>query len=98
MLINRSGGGGENVTNEVEIQNPLIGQLAQLVQFVPKQENQELKYLWAKFDSTGETLITLLPCAIPDSYTEGIGADGYYYQRIEYIVGADDKGTYLLEL
>ena len=56
------------------------------------------KYLWAKFDSTGETFIELLTSNKSDAYTDGLGGDGYYYQRIVYVVGADDKGTYLLEV
>lgn len=95
MLINRTGGGGENVTNEVEVQTPLIDQIAQLVAISPRPE---MKYLWAKFDATGETFIELITSTVSDAYTDGIGEDGYYYQRIVYVVGADDKGTYLLEL
>lgn len=95
MLINRTGGGGESVTNEVEIQTPLIDQLAQLVAISPRPE---MRYLWAKFDATGETFIELITSTVSDAYTDGIGEDGYYYQQIVYIVGADDKGTYLLEL
>lgn len=54
--------------------------------------------LWAKFDSTGENLQTLLVSTDADAYPDGFGDDGYYYQKIVYIVGADDTGTYLLEV
>lgn len=95
MLINRTGGGGENVTNEVTTQVTLLDQLSQLISITPRPE---MKYLWAKFDSTGDTFIELLLSSTEDAYVDGLGEDGYYYQRIVYIVGADDKGTYLLEL
>ena len=59
---------------------------------------KDAKYLWAKFDSTGETLIELLVDTDSEAYSEGLGVDGYYYQRIVYVIGADNVGTYLLEL
>lgn len=95
MLINRTGGGGENVTDEVKVQTPLIGMMAQLVAITPKST---MRYLWAKFDSTGENFIELVMSSQSDAYAEGLADDGYYYQQIVYVVGADNKGTYLLEL
>jgi hypothetical protein len=56
------------------------------------------KYLWAKFESDKVTLIELITNDDPNAYQDGIASDGFYYQRIVYVVGADDKGTYLLEL
>jgi len=95
MLLNRTGGGGENIANEVEVQTPLVEMLAQLVAITPKST---MKHLWAKFDSTGENFIELVMSSQSNAYGEGLAEDGYYYQRIVYVVGADDKGTYLLEL
>lgn len=95
MLINRTGGGGENVTNEVETQTPLIEALAQLVSITPKFT---MRYLWAKFDATGENFIELVMSSQADTYTDGLADDGFYYQQIVYVVGADGNGTYLLEL
>jgi hypothetical protein len=95
MLINRTGGGGENVKEEVNVQTPLIEQIAQLVGLTPRGG---ARYLWAKFDSTGETFIELVTSPNPDTHADGLADDGYYYQQIVYVVGADDKGTYLLEL
>lgn len=95
MLITRTGGGGENVTNEVNTQTPLIEQLAQLVAITPKST---MRYLWAKFDSTGENFIELVMSSQHNAYSDGLADDGYYYQQIVYVVGADNKGTYLLEL
>lgn len=95
MLVNRTGGGGENVTNEVNTQTPLIEQLAQLVAVTPKST---MRYLWAKFDATGEIFIELVMSSQSDAYQDGLADDGYYYQQIVYVVGADNKGTYLLEL
>lgn len=62
------------------------------------KSNSSGKYLWAKFDSTGETLIELVVDNNLETYPDGAVQDGYYYQRIVYVVGADDVGTYLLEL
>ena len=95
MLINRTGGGGENVKAEVNIQTPLVEQIAQLVGVMPRAG---AKYLWVKFDSTGTTFIELITSTMPDAYADGLNEDGYYYQSIAYVVGADDNGTYLLEL
>lgn len=96
MLINRVGGGsGENVTAEVRTQTPLIEQLANLISTMPKPS---ATHLWAKFTEEDGTLMELLVSTQSDTYPNGVGEDGYYYQKIVYVVGTDEKGTYLLEL
>ena len=95
MLINRTGGGGENVKNEVTAQTAIIQNIAELIGIVPIPN---AKHLWAKFESEGGTFIGLVVSTQEDTYPDGIGEDGYYYQKIAYIMSADGNGTYLLEL
>ena len=56
------------------------------------------KHLWCKFTPDGKTLIELVVDKDVNAYPDGEVKDGYFYQRIVYVVGADDTGTYLLEL
>ncbi len=87
--------GGENVTPEVRIQTPIVEEIALLTGIACRPK---ATYLWAKFTSKNGGFIELVTSSDENAYTEGVGEDGYYYQRIVYIVGADNVGTYLLEL
>lgn len=93
MIINQVG--GENVNAEVQAQTPLVEAIAELTIFTGKPE---AKYLWTKFTSENGDFVGLVISNNLEEYKEGIGEDGFYYQRVEYIVGTDDNGTYLLEL
>ena len=56
------------------------------------------KHLWCKFTPDGKNLVELVVDKDVNAYPDGEVKDGYFYQRIVYVVGADDVGTYLLEL
>lgn len=98
MLINRvgGGGGGENVTAEVKVQTPLVTEIAEMIAASvvrPAGTN-----LWAKFTEEGGAFVELVLSSDPDAYPEGVGEDGYFYQKMVGVVGTDDKGTYVMEL
>lgn len=95
MLINRVGGGGENVTAEVNVQTPLVEDIAALLNVAGRPAGT---HLWAKFKSEGGAFIELLLSSSADTYPEGVGEDGYFYQKMIAVVGTDSNGTYMLEL
>ena len=96
MLINRVGGGGENVTAEVTAQTPIIQELAilALCNGRPKQ-----KYMWLKMTSANGNIDEIITSNVETAYAEGLNADGYYYMRITHALGIDENGdTFTIEI
>lgn len=86
---------GENVTPEVREQNPLVDALARLC-VIGRVGG---KYLWAKLTEQDGNLLELLVSSNENAYSEGTGADGYYYMRVYHVLGIDSKGdTFVMEL
>lgn len=97
MLINRVGGGGENVTDEVSTQTPLVQELAlmALSNGIPVKG----KYLWLKMTSADGYVDEIIVSTTKDAYTEGLNADGYYYIKITHALGIDESGdTFMVEI
>lgn len=96
MLINRVGGGGENVTAEVNVQTPLVEELALLAL---RNGRPKAKYLWLKMTAADGYVDEILTSNIETEYTEGLGDDGYYYMRITHALGIDESGdTFTIEI
>ena len=96
MLINRVGGGGENVTEEVNAQTPLVQELAVLALSKGRQKG---RYLWLKLTSADGDIEEVLVSNVETAYTEGVNADGYYYMRITHALGIDESGdTFMVEI
>lgn len=95
MLINRVGGGGENVTPEVTAQTPLIQELAILA--LGKGLNVKGKYLWLK--TINGKVDEIIVSTSSTAYTEGLNSDGYYYIKITHALGIDENGdTFTIEI
>lgn len=95
MLINRVGGGGENVTAEVEAQTPLVQELALLA--LGKGINVKGKYLWLK--TINGKVDEIMVATSPTMYPEGLADDGYYYIKITHALGIDENGdTFTIEI
>ena len=96
MLINRVGGGGENVTAEVNTQTPLVQDIATMLAAAVVRPSGT--HLWAKFTDQDGVFIELVLSSDPDAYPDGDVKDGYYYQKMIGVVGTDSNGTYMMEL
>ena len=96
MLINRVGGGGENVTAEVNTQTPLVQDIATILAAAVVRPSGI--HLWAKFTGQDGAFVELVLSSDPDAYPEGVSEDGYYYQKMIGVVGTDSNGTYVMEL
>lgn len=95
MLINRTGGGGENVTAEVTYQTPLVQEIALLA--LGKGMSVKGKYLWLKMKDGSVDEIVVSTTAT--TYTEGLNSDGYYYIKITHALGIDENGdTFTIEI
>ena len=96
MLINRVGGGGENVTAEVTTQTPLIEQIALLALCNGRPKG---KYVWLKMTSADGDIDEVLVSNKETTYPDGLGSDGYYYMRITHALGIDENGdTFTIEI
>jgi hypothetical protein len=96
MLINRVGGGGENITTEVNTQTPLVQELAKMALLTGMPIT---KYAWLKLTSASGSVIGVLTSNDETEYPDGLGDDGFYYMRITHVLGIDESGdTFTIEI
>lgn len=91
MLINRLGGGGEKLTEEINANATKVDTL--LAKITGKGVFTENGvFVWYKYDSEGGNYIETVVSNVPDAYPNGAGTDGFWYEKQSPATG----DTYLI--
>ena len=96
-LMLRKGGGGENVTPEVEQQVDILDVLDELCMVTTKPKG---KYLWLKLTKEDGDFIEAVVSDEADSFpVDATDENGYYYMQVTNVLGIDSSGeTFILNL